>query len=417
VTKKLRITVARIQIGMSVVELDRPWIETPFLLQGFTIGNQGDIRAIQEHCNYIYIDADSMPVKSRTNTKNKEEIDTTKQGYFNNLYNKPIKVATNTVEKEIVTASKVRTNVSGLVKSCMDDILLGNAINEKELKKNIADTVESVVRNPDAMMWLTRLKEKDGHASMHSVNCCILSVTFGRFLGLPKEELAKLAISALMHDIGKLQIPTEVLNKPGKLNEHEFKQVCFHPTSSRNLLMSAGNYFLPAVDIAYTHHERLDGSGYPRGLTASSISPFSRMLAIIDTYEAMSTEQVYREELSPFETLKFLNANRKTKFDEQLVKLFIKMIGVFPIGSIIELTTGQVGIVITSNRDDNLRPKILIMLDQNKAVSKREILNLARSNVDLLGRPIKIARTLRKGDYGIDLEQLIREGVEFTVLN
>ncbi|MFT5451149.1 MAG: HD-GYP domain-containing protein (c-di-GMP phosphodiesterase class II) [Enterobacterales bacterium] len=416
-TKKLRITVARIQIGMSVVELDRPWIETPFLLQGFTIGNQGDIRAIQEHCNYIYIDADSMPVKSRTNTKNKEEIDTTKQGYFNNLYNKPIKVATNTVEKEIVTASKVRTNVSGLVKSCMDDILLGNAINEKELKKNIADTVESVVRNPDAMMWLTRLKEKDGHASMHSVNCCILSVTFGRFLGLPKEELAKLAISALMHDIGKLQIPTEVLNKPGKLNEHEFKQVCFHPTSSRNLLMSAGNYFLPAVDIAYTHHERLDGSGYPRGLTASSISPFSRMLAIIDTYEAMSTEQVYREELSPFETLKFLNANRKTKFDEQLVKLFIKMIGVFPIGSIIELTTGQVGIVITSNRDDNLRPKILIMLDQNKAVSKREILNLARSNVDLLGRPIKIARTLRKGDYGIDLEQLIREGVEFTVLN
>lgn len=416
-TKKLRITVERLQIGMSVIELDRPWIETPFLLQGFTIGNQGDIRAIQAHCKYIYVDAESMPIKARTNKKNKDSVDTSKQGFFNNLYNKPIEVATNSVEKEISTASTVRTKVTGLVKTCMDDILLGNAINEAELKENITNTVESVIRNPDAMMWLTRLKEKDSKASMHSINCCILSVTFGRFLGLPKVELAKLAISALMHDIGKLQIPTEVLNKPGKLNDYEFKQVCFHPTSSRNLLMSAGKYFLPAVDVAYTHHERLDGSGYPRGLTASAISPFSRMLAIIDTYEAMTNEQVYREELSPFEALKFLNVNRKTKFDEQLVRLFIKMIGVFPIGSIIELTTGQVGIVITSNRDDNLRPKVMIMLDQNKVVSKREILNLARTNVDLLGRPIKITRTLRKGDYGIDLDQLVREGVEFTVLN
>jgi HD-GYP domain-containing protein (c-di-GMP phosphodiesterase class II) len=417
VTKKLRITVERLQIGMSVIELDRPWIETPFLLQGFTIGNQGDIRAIQEHCNYVYIDADSMPIQSRENVNKKRVVDTSKQGFFNNFYKKPNLEATNSVEKEISTASKVRTKVSSIVKTCMDDILLGNAINETELKQNITNTVESVVRNPDAMMWLTRLKEKDSLASMHSINCCILSVTFGRFIGLPKEELSKLAISALMHDIGKLQIPTEVLNKPGKLNDHEFKQVCFHPTSSRNLLMSAGNYFLPAVDVSYTHHERLDGSGYPRGLTASAISPFSRMLAIIDTYDAMTSNQVYREELSPFDTLKFLNTNRKTKFDEQLVKLFIKMIGVFPIGSLIELTTGQVGIVITSNRENNLRPKVLIMLDENKVIAKREVLNLARSNVDKLGRPIKISRTLKKGDYGIDQDQLVREGIEFTVLN
>lgn len=416
-TKKLRITVERLQVGMSVVELDRPWIDTPFLLQGFTIGNQGDVRALQEHCNYIYIDPESMPIKARTNIKDKESEDTSKPGYFNNLYKNSIEVTTNTVEKEISTANNVRNKTSGLVRTCMDDIVLGNAINEEELKKNITATVESVVRNPDAMIWLTRLKEKDNRASMHSINCCILSVAFGRFLRLPNVELAKLAISALMHDIGKLQIPTEILNKPGKLNDHEFKQVCYHPTSSRNLLMSAGNYFISAVDVAYTHHERIDGSGYPRGLLGSAISPFSRMLAIIDTYESMTNEQVYREELSPFETLKYLNANRNTKYDEQLVKLFIKMIGVFPIGSIIELTTGQVGIVITSNREDNLRPKILIMLDKNKLAGKREILNLARSNVDALGRPIKIKRTLRKGDYGIDQEQLMREGVEFTVLN
>ena len=413
--KKLRITVDRLQIGMSVLELDRPWIETPFLLQGFTISNRSDIKAIQEYCQYVYIDAESMPFQGKVNKK--ADSDTHKPGLFNNIYKKPIEVSSTTVEKEMSTAHSIHTKASSLVKSSMEEIILGNAINEEDLKQNVTDTVESIVRNPDAMMWLTRLKTKDIHSSSHSVNTCILSVTFGRYIGLPKNELEKLAVSALMHDIGKLQIPTEVLNKPGKLTDNEKKIIRQHPISSRNLLMSAGNYFLPAVDVAYGHHERLDGTGYPRGLSSTHISPFARILAIVDTYESMTSEQVYREELTPFETLKFINSNKATKFDAQLVKLFIKLIGVFPIGSIIELTSGEIGIVITSNRDDNLRPKILIMLDKNKMAIERKIINLARSNVDQLGRAIKIARTLRKGDYGIDQQQLVAEGVEFTVLN
>lgn len=415
VTNKLRISVDRLQTGMSVIELDRPWIETPFLLQGFTIGNAGDIKAIQEYCQYVFIDANSMPVQGRINPKN--NLDTSKPGYFNNFYKKSIEMTSTTIEKEIPAARTIKSKASSLVKTCMDEILLGNAVNETKLKKNITDTVESVLRNPDAMMWLTRLREKDDHASLHSVNCSILSVTFGRFIGLPKEELAKLAIAALMHDVGKLQVPTEILNKPGSLTSEEQKLIRLHPISSRNLLMSAGEYFSPAVDTAYSHHERMDGSGYPRQLTGTQISPFSRILAIVDTYEAMTSEQVYREELSPFEALKFINSNKASKFDEQLAKLFIKMIGVFPIGSIVELTTGQIGIVITSNREDNLRPKILMMLDQNKLAIERTILNLARNNVDALGRLIKISKTLRKGDYGIDQQKLISEGVEFTVLN
>ena len=413
--KKLRITVNRLQVGMSVLGLDRPWIETPFLLQGFTIGNRGDIKAIQEYCQYVYIDAESMPFQGKTNKK--DDVDINKAGLFNNLYNKPAEVSSTTVEKEISAAQTIHTKASSLVKNSMEEIILGNAINEEDLKKNVTNTVESIVRNPDAMMWLTRLKDKDNHASLHSVNTCILSVTFGRYIGLPKNELEKLAVSALMHDIGKLQVPTEILNKPGKLSDNEKKIIRQHPTSSRNLLMSAGNYFLAAVDVAYSHHERLDGTGYPRGLSSTHISPFSRILAIVDIYESMTSEQVYREELSPFESLKYINANKGTKFDAQLVNLFIKLIGVFPIGSIIELTSGEIGIVITSNREDNLRPKILIMMDKNKMAIERKIINLARDNVDQLGRTVKIARTLRKGDYGIDQQQLVTEGVEFTVLN
>jgi len=415
VSKKLRIIASRLQVGMSVIELDRPWIDTPFLLQGFTIGTRADIKAIQEHCQYVYIDADSMPVAVKSNIKNSK--DTNKPGFFNNLYKKRAEAVSVSVEKEISTAHKVHSNASTLVQTCMEDMLLGNAINEKAFKDSVTQTVESVIRNPDAMMWLTRLSHKDNITSHHSVNCSILAVTFGRYLGLPTEELEKLVISALVHDVGKLQVPTEILNKPASLTPEEVKIVRAHPTSSRNLLMSAGKYFLPAVDVAYTHHEKMDGSGYPRGLTGSQISPFCRMLAIADCYDTMTTCQVYREENSPFETLKYLNANKGTKYDEQLVKLFIRLIGVFPVGSVIELTTGQIGIVITSNREDNLRPKILIMLDQNKIAMDRSILNLARNNVDALGRPIKIAKTLRKGDYGIDQQQLVEEGVEFTVLN
>ncbi len=414
-TKKIRIIASRLQVGMSVLELDRPWIETPFLLQGFTIGTRGDIKAIQEHCQFVFIDADSMPVRAKSNVKSKVDVD--KPGFFNNLYKKRAEVVSTSVEKELSTAHTVQQKASKLVKNCMQDILLGNAVNEQAVKESVTDTVESVVRNPDAMTWLTRLANKDDRTSQHSVNCCILSVTFGRFIGLPKEELGKLAVSALMHDVGKLQVPTEMLNKPGSLTAEEMKIVRQHPTHSRNLLMSAGKYFLPAVDVAYTHRERMNGTGYPRKLTGSQISPFARMLAVIDTYEAMTSEQAYREEFSPFETLKHLNAKKGSQFDEQLVKLFIRLIGVFPVGSIVELTTGQIGIVITSNREDNLRPKILVMLDQNKLAMERSILNLSRNNVDALGRAIKIARTLRKGDYGIDQQQLVAEGVEFTVLN
>ena len=415
--KKLRIPVERLQIGMSVVELDRPWIETPFLLQGFTIGNRTDISAVQEYCKYVYIDAESMPIAVKKNRED-EDVDVDKPGFFNNLYKKRQEpVVTTSVEKEVSTASKVHTQASNLVKNCMQDIMLGNAINEEQLKQNVTDTVESIVRNPDAMMWLTRLENKDDNASQHSVNCSILAVAFGRYIGLPNDELEKLAVCALMHDIGKLQIPTEILTKPGDLTDNERKVLRAHPTSSRSLLMSAGNYFHSAVDVAYTHHERIDGSGYPRGLKGPQISPFARMLAIIDTYDTMTTPQVYQEERAPFECLKYLNSQKGIKFDEQLVKLFIKMIGVFPIGSVIELSTGEVGIVITSNREDNLRPKVLVMLDSNKMANERKIVNLARSATDALGRPIKIARTLRKGDYGIDQKQLVREGVEFTVVN
>ncbi|MCP4413650.1 MAG: HD-GYP domain-containing protein [Gammaproteobacteria bacterium] len=413
--KKFKINVNKLQIGMSVVELDRPWIETPFLLQGFKIGTRSDIAVIQEYCEFVFIDSDFVLEKAKRNRQKKPDVD--KPGYFNNIFKKIPNIVTTSVEKELPRARVIHHKASTLVKNCMQDVILGNAINEQELKKNVSGTVESIVRNPDAMMWLTRLSNKDDHASKHSINSCILSVTFGRFIGIPTEELEKLSICALMHDIGKLQIPTEILNKPGALNDEEMKIIRKHPTYSRNLLMSAGKYFSNAVDVAYSHHERMDGSGYPRSLTAHQISPFARILAIIDTYDTMTSEQVYREELSPFESLKFLSSNKGSKYDEQLTQWFIKLIGVFPVGSIVELTNKQIGIVITSNREDNLRPKVLIMLDDNKMPIERKVLNLARNSVDALGRPIKIARTLLKGDYGIDQQELVAEGIEFTVVN
>lgn len=413
---KLRIPVERLQIGMSVVELDRPWIETPFLLQGFTISNRSDISAVQEYCKYVYIDAESMPVEVKRNTTKKKPDETKKPGFFNELYKRKGPQVSTSVEKEISTAARVHKESSSIVSEAMEDIMLGNAINEEKLKKNITDTVDSIVRNPDAMMWLTRLQNKDSYTSQHSVNCCILAVTFGRYMKLPNNELEKLAVSGLMHDIGKLQLPTEILTNPGYLKPAERKILKTHPNASRNLLMSAGKFLYPAVDVAYAHHERLDGSGYPRGLKAGQISPFARMLAIIDTYDTMTTEQVYQEERTPFEALKMLNSKKGTHYDESLVKLFIKLIGVFPVGSLVEMTTREIGIVITSNRQDALRPKVLIMLDNNKMPCERKIMNLARNPKDALGRAVKIAKTLRKGDYGIDQQQLIQEGVEFTVV-
>lgn len=407
---------------MHVVELDRPWLETPFLFQGFTLENQADIKAVQQYCQYVYVEvaqeriASTVAVKpTRAPTPKSQEES---RGFFGLFKKRSATLEVQVpVEQELPKAVQAHEKTSKLVRSLMDDIRFGSLINTTALKEQVNECVESIIRNPDAMLWLTQLKDKDENSASHALNVCILSVVFGRYLGLPKDELEKLGLCGLLHDVGKTQIPTHILRKPGPLNAEEMAEMKKHTIHGRNILMATSDMYYGAVDVAYTHHERMDGSGYPRGLTGSQISPYARMLAIIDAYDDLISPQVYRKEHTAFEALKTINKDKGVKFDEQLVKHFVAMIGVFPVGSIVELSTGEVGIVVNSNRKHLTLPRVLILLDDQKFSVRERILDLAEANVGAnAGTEIKIVRILRNGDYGIDAQTLQKRGLQLKVV-
>ncbi|NQD38151.1 HD-GYP domain-containing protein [Permianibacter sp. IMCC34836] len=403
-----RISVSELRLGMCVIDLDRPWLETPFLIQGFILSTEADIKAVQQYCRYVYIDPRRGALPTSSKDRGQQNLD--RNSSFSLFQRSEPPAPKRAVEEELPDARKVHARGSSLVRGFMDDIRFGRVLNVKAIEEGVADTVDSVLRNPDAMMWLAQLRKKDASHEQHCLNACILAVTFGRHLGLPRDELQKLGICALLHDVGKLQIPDAVLNKTGPLSEAELATMRKHTDFGRVILMSARELYHGAIDVAHSHHEWVDGTGYPRGLNGGQISPFAKIIAIVDTYDDIIGEHVYRGERTAFEALKEINAGRGKQFDESLVKHFIDMIGVFPVGSIVELGSGEVGIVLAQTPNKPMLPRVVLLLDANKQPRKEQILNLAMPAAE--GAPAhRVVRVLRRGDYGLDPQQLQERGL------
>src|SRR5690606_36893319 len=205
-----------------------------------------------------------------------------------------------------------------LTKSLMDDVRLGGVINTEQAKETVKDCVQSILRNADALLWMSKMRSQDEYTSEHCLNVCILAIAFGRHLGMSEPELQKLRLCGLLHDVGKMRIPPAVLNKVEPLTDKEFNIIKAHTVHGRNLLMSSPGVFNGAVDVAYSHHERIDGTGYPRKLKASGISDFARIIAIVDAYDAMTADRCYSTAISTTDALKNIFRDRGTHFDERL---------------------------------------------------------------------------------------------------
>lgn len=403
-----RISVSELRLGMYVVDLDRPWLETPFLIQGFVLSTEADIRAVQQHCRFVYIDRRQGALPAGKSDRAEHKLD--RNSSFSLFQRREPAPASKAIEDELPEARKVHARSSSLVRGFMDDIRFGRVLNVKALEDSVTDTIDSVLRNPDAMLWLAQLRKKDEAHEQHCLNCCILAVAFGRQLGLPRDELQRLGICALLHDVGKLQVPDAILNKTGPLSEAELATLRKHTDFGRVILMSARDLYHGAIDVAHSHHEWVDGTGYPRKLTGGQISPFAKIIAIVDTYDDIIAEHVYRGERTAFEALKEINAGRGKQFDESLVKHFIDMIGVFPVGSIVELSSGEVGIVLAQTPSKPMLPRVVLLLDANKQPRKEQLLNLAMPTDD--NQPqLRVIRVLRRGDYGLNPQQLQERGL------
>jgi len=400
---KTPISVTGLKIGMHVIELDRPWLETPFILQGFTIENHEDIEALTKHCDVVYIEGsiDAWLGAEQRQVGNKSTANS--KIYNNSSSNK----------QEYQAASAIHQKARTLTRTFMDDVRLGHGIDVVKVKQSVSECVSSIIRNPDALMWMSKIREKDAYTSEHSLNVGLLAISFGRHLGLAEQELNHLGFAAMLHDVGKMRIPDEVLNKKGQLDEDELELMKGHAQMGRDILLSHKNIYHGATDVAFGHHEALDGSGYPRKLKAAGISEFTRMVTLCDVYDAITSDNIYKKGRSSLEALKFLHENKGTKYDERLVTEFISCIGLYPPGSVVELVNGQVGIVISTNYRNRHLPKVLLVRDQSKMPQPEKVLNLEQSaKTDQQEHFIK--SVIPNGSNGIRIEKYIEKGLTIS---
>lgn len=407
--RKVKVLNEDLRVGMYVSSLDRPWLETPFILQGFLLETEADVEEVRKYCHFVYVDvAQSINLEGLSHQTIKPRprpADITKH-LFPNRTKQPYQDSSS-LDNELPRAKTVVKELSQTVAGLMDDITRSGRIDMKIVKESVEPMIDSMMRNPDACVWLARMKSKDSYSYQHAVSCSIWAVALGRQLGLPKPDLRILAQGGLLFDIGKVQLPNELLQKNGRLTPDEFELAKSHVLRGLELLRNTPDITKPVLQMAEHHHERHDGSGYPAGLKGDDIPVFARIIAIIDCYDAITSERPYAEAQSPSDAVRHLYEWRDMAFQAEIVEEFIQAIGIYPAGSLVELSTGEVGVVVSEYRNRRLRPRLLLILDENKQrLPELLSLDMSEQRTAADGQALEIVRSLESGAYGIDADTL-----------
>jgi HD-GYP domain-containing protein (c-di-GMP phosphodiesterase class II) len=252
-----------------------------------------------------------------------------------------------------------------IVKNIANSVLSGMPVQVQEAKKLVDNLVEKVLENPDALIRLSVLKNYDEDTFYHSVNVMLLSITLAASLGFERPVLAALGLSALLHDIGKVKIPPEILKKPTSLTKEEWKTMQMHVIWGAESLLSSKGLNKIAVVVALEHHLGYDKSGYPRLYLVSRPHIFSRVVNVVDVYDALTSQRAYRKPTLPDNALRLIHVQAGKKLDPLIAKAFIRMMGIYPVGSVVKLNTGEYAVVVKPGKDDITRPKVIVVLDEN----------------------------------------------------
>jgi HD-GYP domain-containing protein (c-di-GMP phosphodiesterase class II) len=512
-----KIFTSDLKVGMFVADLDRPWVDTPFLLQGFLIENDEQILALKTHCDFVMVDrarstgaefeavsgispatntlpamrskprpgADGIDPEEATTLSSPEDrapaakrakrtgkISEARQppprapatapradaetGYevaptperpgfmaralagLKGLMRKPgdsvaaappeapretpqefaaraellpagLEVQTYvdqaSVEEEVPRAQAAVTQASTLLEKLVNDIRLGQSFEIERIEEIVEGMVESIVRNPDAAMWIARLREEDISTYGHGLQVSVYLASFGRHIGFPKEQLSQLAQIGLLLDIGKIKLPRYLLEKQGRLTAEEYEEAKRHVAHGIAILTETPNIDPEVLEGIEQHHERMNGSGYPNGYVGEEIGIYGRMAGIVDTFAALTNHRPYAAASSSYEALRSLSGWAGDFFHEPLVQQFVSSIGVFPVGSLIELSTGEVAIVVAHNRVRRLKPRVLVVTGPDKTRSPHPaMLDLLYDTKSGGDEPVFIKRGLPAGAHDLDLK-------------
>jgi putative nucleotidyltransferase with HDIG domain len=431
---KKKISVHDLQQGMYVSDMvGREWRETPFLFQGFEILSDDQIEDLRKYCQEVYIDTEQgydirskvRPLAARNVTK--PSLVTTPRppitvpakiidikeivGKFSPGRRRVPRYEDLTpLEEEIGHAKEAVGHTRETVYDIMSDVRLGRSVNTSVAKKVVADMVDSVIRNPDALMCLNQLKDKDEYTALHSLRVCVLALAFGRHLDLTPEELNVLGIGALLHDIGKMKVPNEIINKPEKLTDKEYELMKSHVPCGVTILENTHGIPNTAIDVARFHHERYAGGGYAMGMKGEDIGLFGSIGAIVDCYDAITSDRSYHSAMSAHEALNNMYSWRGKDFQPVMIEQFIQCMGIYPIGSVVELNNGSVGVVISINRKRRLKPKVALVLKPDKTpLPAAKVIDLM-THPDIRDRDMEIRRVISPAEFKINPTDFIPLG-------
>ena len=380
-------------LGMYIAKLDCPWLDSPFKLQGFNVTTERELQVVRSRCHHVYVDRtrqSKLSLDAKTTAVGKAVVIGTarkKKGSF---------------ETEIARATTTYLDTGRLVADFMQTVKDGGSIDSKQAKEAVASSVNSILHSPDAHLWLTQLKKKDEYTAQHSLNVCMLSIVLGRHIGLPEGELRNLGICGMMHDMGIMLIPSAIVNKTSELTEEESVIMKTHTTLGAELLKSSKDMFHGAIETALTHHERIRGQGYPRGLTDAKVSYYSNIIAIVDTYDALTSDRSYRKGMTHLEATQVLYQQAGEYFDHVLVSKFIESLGVFPPGCYVQLSDDRVALVLEANDESKLRPRVLTVVDRQMNSIEEISVDLDKVLLDASGQPLQIQSIVNPDSFNID---------------
>jgi HD-GYP domain-containing protein (c-di-GMP phosphodiesterase class II) len=523
--RKEKIPVSSLEIGMFVCELDRPWLGTPFLLEGVLIEDEVQIATLATLCKFVYIDRTaslgqhylappkkSIAIKRSISTpihqsmvlnsahkaipvqNNKIDTHQEQPSFFNiireiqdfnqsssntpNQNDHYVNLSYLSQEAELRTENKLTgLSLSKQIKADLSNFVLGltgwrkpwkkkssqldsqasqnreiakaskiddlnqteiedkypveqeiatiypaykktqlatqaffNAMAENQrvdltkIDEALNDMVDSIERNSDALVWLARLKQTDDYSYNHALNVSVTLMALANFMALPKKQIKDLGLAGLLQDIGKVKIPKDLLQKKEKITPEEYEVFKKHVGHAIALLEVTDNISSTTMITVLQHHERIDGSGYPYQLKGKQISLTGQMAGLIDTYCALTSNKAYAKGVYNQFALEKIHAIRDTKFDGRLIDQLVQYLGMYPVSSLVELNSGEIGIVIQQNSVRRLLPKIMILLNPDKTKNDYpSTLNLINLPLTPSGEPYKIVRGLPPDSYGLNI--------------
>lgn len=394
---------------MYISKLDRPWLETPFIFQGFEVREQAEIDMLQRYCSVVYIDVEKgklsddqvrrliqmqqqagKPQRQVARRKAKEP------GRFSRwlqkllmrigLYRQAVSLASSgqegyriqtTVRAEADAARDAYKILAKQHRQMMDRATVKPQVLTDDLREAVQPAIDSVLRNPNALAWTVFSRKRSSENYNRSVGTAIWCLMFGRHLEFDREMLEDLAMGGMLLDIGNAMIPKSIAATAGAISGEQRNLLRQHIEFGSQILASSQGIKQSVADMVGCHHERFDGSGYPRGLHGNQIPPFARIAGIADSYDAMTSESPYSKPMAAYDAARALNDMRGKEFAAEVVEQFIAAMGMFPVASVVELNDGSVGVVLEQNPNNVLRPKVLLLLDENRnPLPEREVLEM-----------------------------------------